>query len=386
MTLNDLATLAGEERFAICGDLVIGGTLIPGAVVVEDSRIAAIVPQPRKGNLPEATIAVDIVAPGLIDLQVNGGFGVEVGDDPAAIRHLSTCLPRTGVTAFLPTVITSPAAHYDAVFNAFVRVGPVPGARPLGLHLEGPFLSSDRAGAHRPDWIVQADEDLFNRLIASDALRLMTLAPERAGARDRIRRLRERGVLVSLGHTDAMYEDFVAGLDAGATMVTHLFNAMSPFEHRAPGVIGGALVDERVTGGLIADGVHCHPASLQLAVNAKGAARIALVTDMMAAAGMPPGTYSLGGRPVTVDETSARLPDGTLAGAVITLDAAIRYLVRATTATPAEAISMASEVPARLLGATDFGRLVSGSRADLALFDRSLQVVGTIIGGQGIIT
>lgn len=382
MTVNDLSTLSGQERFAICGDLVIDGTLIPGAVVVEDARITAIVPQPRRGNLPEQTIAADIVAPGLIDLQVNGGFGVEVGDDPAAIHHLSLCLPTTGVTAFVPTVITSPAAHYDAVFDAFSRIGHVPGARPLGLHLEGPFLSTTRAGAHLPDWIDQADDDLFNRLVFSNALRLMTLAPERPGATDRIRRLCERGVLVSLGHSDATYDDFVAGIDAGATMVTHLFNAMSPFEHRAPGAIGGALVDERVTVGLIADGVHCHPASLQLAVNAKGPARIALVTDMMAAAGMPPGTYALGGRPVTVDATSARLPDGTLAGAVITLDAAIRFLVGASTATPAEAISMASEVPARLLGAPDFGRLVPGYRADLALFDRSLQIAGTIIGGQ----
>jgi N-acetylglucosamine-6-phosphate deacetylase len=210
----------------------------------------------------------------------------------------------------------------------------------------------------------------------------MTLAPEQPGALDRIHRLRQHGILVSLGHTDATYEQFIEGIDAGATMATHLYNAMSPFGHRAPGVVGAALLDDRVTVGLIADGVHSHPESIRLAVRAKGPSRIALVTDMMPAAGMPPGKYEFGGQMVTVDGISATLKDGTLAGSVVTLDQAIRNVVAWTEASPAEAIGMASETPARLLGLIDTGRVEAGFVADLVLFDPDLKVEATIIGGQ----
>ena len=367
---------------AVRGQLAIAGRLERGAVVVQQGQIVDVVRDPRDGDLPEQVIDGAIIAPGLIDLQVNGGFGVEVGDDPAAIQNLSWRLPETGVTAFLPTVITSPPARYLRVLEALASSPAGPGARALGIHLEGPFLSTRRAGAHRPELIAAADQALFDALATWDGLRLMTLAPERACAGERIRRLRTQGVVVSLGHTDATYEELVAGIDAGATMVTHLYNAMSPFEHRAPGAVGAALVDDRVTVGLIADGIHCHRAAVRLAVRAKGAERIALVSDMMPAAGMPPGNYELGGQEVLVDEVSARLPDGTLAGSIVTLDQAVRNVVQWTEATPAEAILMATEVPARLLGLTDTGRIAAGCRADLVLFDDQLLVDATMIGGD----
>ena len=166
----------------------------------------------------------------------------------------------------------------------------VPGARVLGLHLEGPFLAPGKKGAHALDAIEAADDALFSELLAEESVRLVTLAPERAGALDRIARLVERGVLVSMGHSEATFEQFEAGIDAGARMATHLFNAMSQLDSRAPGAVGAALVDERVTVGLIADGIHTHPANLALTARAKGIGGIALVSDMMAAAGMPPGT------------------------------------------------------------------------------------------------
>jgi N-acetylglucosamine-6-phosphate deacetylase len=165
-------------------------------------------------------------------------------------------------------------------------------------------------------------------------------------------------------------------------MATHLYNAMSPFGHRAPGVIGAGLVDDRVTVGLIADGVHSHPASLQLAVRAKGADRIALVSDIMPAAGMPPGVYLFGGQQVTVDGRSARLADGTLAGSITTLDQALRNIVCWTDATPVDALRMAGEVPARTLGLSDRGRIVTGAIADIALFDDDLTVRVTIARGR----
>lgn len=370
------------EPFAVRGRLLLDGALAEGAVVVAAGRMEAIVRDPRPADLPSTTIEASIVAPGLIDLQVNGGFGVEVGHDPEAIRRLARELPRTGVTAFLPTVISSPASFYPGLFAAVAAASVAVGARPLGLHLEGPFLSPARAGAHRREVIAAASDRLFDDLLRSEAARLVTLAPERPGGLDRIRRLRERGVVVSLGHADAGYEAFVAGVDAGATMATHLYNAMSPFGHREPGAIGAALVDDRVTVGLIADGVHCHPASVRLALNAKGAERVALVSDMMAAAGMPPGSFTLGGQSVTTDPSSARLDDGTLAGSLLTLDQAVRNVVAWTGLGPATALRLASEVPARVMGMESRGRIAVGAAADLALFDDNLEITATIVGGD----
>lgn len=372
------------SRLAIRGSLLLGTRLRRGMVLIQDGRIAGI----QTGDQSSGTWGLvemrdaAYIAPGFIDLQVNGGFGVEVGEDPAAIRTLAGRLPETGVTAFLPTVITSPPDFYPKTIAAFQAARNAPGARPLGLHIEGPFLSPARHGAHRRDIIENAAPRLLETLLESEAVRLVTLAPERRDAPELIERLRERGVLVSLGHTNATYEQFEAGIDAGARMATHLYNAMSPFGHREPGAIGAALLDDRITVGLIADGVHTHPASLQLAVRAKGVRHIALVTDMMAAAGMPPGRYALGGQDVMVDRASARLVDGTLAGSLLTMDRAVRNMVQWTDATTIDALRMASKVPARLLALARMGRIREGNDADLVLLDEDLHVQMTIIKGE----
>lgn len=312
---------------------------------------------------------------------MNGGFGVEVGEDPEAFRRLAACLPATGVTAFLPTAVTSPPEFYAPLRRAFRSARGAPGARMLGLHIEGPFISPRRRGAHRQAVIDNADPALIDALLEDDIMRIITLAPERSGMREWIPRLRAAGVVVSLGHTDATFEQYVAGIDAGATMATHLFNGMSPFEHRAPGAVGAILTDDRVTAGLIPDGIHSHPASLQLAVRAKGVDRIVLVTDMMAAAGMGRGTYQLAGQTVVVDDDSARLESGTLAGSILTLDAAVRTMVRWAHVGIAQALRMVTETPARVIG-IDGGRIVEGGPADLVLLDDDLQVQVTIVGGE----
>ena len=189
------------------------------------------------------------MAPGLIDLQVNGAFGVEVGTSAEALRHLASQLPSTGVTGFLPTLVSSPAELYPRAFQAFEDARDAQGRRgPRAAH-RGAIPLAQRPGVHRLNAIDGASADTFEGWLGTEAVRLVTLAPERDGARERIRRLRERGIVVSLGHTNATYEEFVLGVDQGATMVTHLYSAMSGFLHRAPGAVGAALLDDRVTAG-----------------------------------------------------------------------------------------------------------------------------------------
>src|SRR6185312_13101684 len=374
----------GHNRFAVTGRLLVDGRLVPGALVVEGERIVE-VRTGAAGELPAPRLDAAIVSPGLIDLQCNGAFGFEVGGDAAALRALGARLPSTGVTSFLPSIVSAAPAHYRAVAIAFATARTGPGAAPLGLHLEGPLLSPVRAGAHAPPAIVAADatlDDVLDELCATGAVRLVTLAPERRGALVLIKRLVEAGVVVSLGHTDATFDQMIAGAAAGATLVTHLFSAMSPFHHRAPAAVGAALTDDRLTVTLIADGVHAHPAALSLALRAKGPAGIALVTDAVAAAGAPAGTYTLGGRTIVSDGESARLADGTLAGSTLTLDRAVRAMVALGGAQLEDALSMATAVPAARLGLADRGRLEVGRRADLVLWSADLQVASTVVGGS----
>jgi N-acetylglucosamine-6-phosphate deacetylase len=379
----------GGHNYAVLGRLLVGRELIAGAVVVEAGRIVEVRTgaAASSGALPVARVEAEIVSPGLVDLQVNGGFGLEVGGDAAALRALAARLPATGVTTFLPTVVSADAAHYRAVAAAFAAARGAPGgaaARMPGLHLEGPLLAPARAGAHAVAPIAAADATLdavLDELVGAGAVRLVTLAPERPGALARIRALRAAGVVVSLGHTDATFDQAIAGIDAGATLVTHLFNAMSPLSHRAPGAAGAALTDDRVAAALIADGIHVHPAALNVALRAKGPDRLVLVTDATAAAGAPPGRYALAGTPVVSDGQSVRLADGTLAGSALTLDRAVRVMVSLGGARMEDALAMASTVPADLIGLADTGRIAAGQIADLALWSANLEVTGAIVGG-----
>jgi N-acetylglucosamine-6-phosphate deacetylase len=373
----------GHNRYSVTGRLLVDGRLVSGALVVEGDRIVE-VRTDAVGKLPGPRLDAAIVSPGLIDLQCNGAFGLEVGGSATALRMLAERLPETGVTTFLPSIVSAAPAHYREAAAAFAAARTAPGASALGLHLEGPLLSPARAGAHDPRAIAAADatlDDVLDELMTTRAVRLVTLAPERRGAPALIRRLVEAGAAVSLGHTDATFDQMIAGADAGATLATHLFSAMSPFHHRAPGAVGAALTDERLTVTLIADGVHAHPAALNLALRAKGADRVALVTDAVAAAGAPAGRYALGGQAIVSDGESARLEDGTLAGSTLTLDRAVRVMVALGGARLEEALAMASTVPAARLGLDDRGKLEVGRRADLVLWSDTLEIVSTVVGG-----
>ncbi len=354
----------------------------PGHVAIEGDRITAVgagIPAAADRVFPEAT-----VIPGIIDLQVNGASGVDLLDcDAAAVSRLSDYLASTGVTAFLPTLVTAPAERISSALQA-IRTAHPTGAVVLGIHLEGPVLNHQKKGAHHPRWL-RAPGDPEVRAMYANALpdlRMVTLAPELPGTEALMDWLLRERIIVSVGHTEATYEQTAQAFAHGARMVTHLFNAMRPFHHRDPGVVGAAFDDPRCICGLIADGVHVHPAVVRLVYRMLGSERVALVSDAVAAAGMPPGTFTLGNRPIRVKAGDApRVEDGTLAGSVLRMDLAISNLTSWGIALR-DAVFSSSQVPARLLGATGRGALAPGLRADLVVLGRDGRAVFTLVGGR----
>jgi N-acetylglucosamine-6-phosphate deacetylase len=295
-------------------------------------------------------------------------------------------LQETGVTAFLPTAISWPAGRYGAFCEVLegVRSKNVTGARILGAHIEGPFLAPSRKGAHDPANLRPVDPGLLREIVSSGQVSIMTLAPELPGALDAIGALSEAGVVASAGHTDATYEEMSRAFDAGLKMGTHLYNAMSPLEHRAPGAVGALLTDDRVRAGIIADGVHAHVGALRVAYRSKGSRGLALVTDAMEAAGMPPGEYELSGRLVRLRDGAVRLPDGTLAGSALTMDQAVRNAADFLRVSLEEAVRMATQTPADILGLAKKGRISVGADADLTLLGPDGAVRETIVAGETV--
>jgi N-acetylglucosamine-6-phosphate deacetylase len=324
------------------------------------------------------------LAPGMIDLQLNGGFGYDFTGNPATLWEVAARLPRYGVTAFLPTIITCPSEVVRAAMEALHQrpVTNFAGAVPLGLHLEGPFINPVKKGAHNPQYILPPQADSALDWTLSNGVRLVTLAPELPGALELAARLLESGVVVSAGHSMASFEQAQAAFNSGVRYGTHLFNAMPAVDHRQPGLAGAVLADRRVVAGLIADGIHVHPAMAALAWKAKGSQGLNLVTDAMTALGMPEGFYKLGDRTVRVDAVSARLPDGILAGSILTLDQALRNLMAFTGASLAEVLPVVTGTPARLLGLERKGRIAPGCDADLVLLSPSGQVYLTMVAGE----
>jgi N-acetylglucosamine-6-phosphate deacetylase len=252
----------------------------------------------------------------------------------------------------------------------------------LGLHLEGPFLNPAKRGAHNLAHLRLPDVNAVAGWSPSNGVRLVTLAPELPGALDVVRVLREHGVAVSAGHSTATYEEARTGLEAGITYGTHLFNAMPPLEHRAPGLAAALLADPRAVAGLIPDGIHLHPAVVKLIWQSKGVAGVNIVTDAMGALGMPPGKYKLGDFEVTVDETSARLGDGRLAGSILSLDQAVRNFIAFTGCSLNEALETVTATPAKVLGLTERGQIAPGFVADMVLLTPDLRVVKTFANGK----
>ena len=381
----------GTDRpIVIIGASSPGGTRGPIAIRIEGGRIAAV--GPDAGALDDGMArrfdgAGLVVAPGFIDLQINGAAGHDLTTEPERVWAVGAALGRYGVTAFVPTLVSAGAAIIERA-RAASAAGPPAGyvgATPLGWHVEGPFLSPKRAGAHDPASLRPPDVAAVAGWSPETGIRTVTVAPELPGALDVIRMLVVGGVLVSAGHSAATYAEAKAGFDAGIRWVTHLFNAMAPLDHREPGLAGAAIEDPRVTIGLIPDGLHVHPALVSIVSRAVGVERLTIVTDAIAALGMDPGEHHLAGRKVRVHGGSARLEDGTLAGSVISLDAAVRNLAAYCGGDVAAALAAVTNVPASLLGITaDRGALRPGMIADVTLLTPDLEVVLTLAAGQVI--
>lgn len=358
-----------------------------GHVLIEDGRIAAV------GTEPIAADGTDVMdlggltlVPGFVDVHVHGGGGFSLCTrDPLEIASYAQWAVRYGVTSFLATVCATDIDEgVDFVRAAAAAEAVGTGANLLGINLEGPFVNPERRGALPNSWATKADEAALDRLLeaAAGKLRLITIAPELAGAGDLIHRALAAGVCVSIGHSDATFEVASAAFATGASHVTHAFNAMRPWHHREPGPLGAALKAPGVTVELIADGVHLHPATVDLIVRSFGQKRVALVTDAVTPAGLDSGSFQLGGQKARLEDGRITLPDRTIAGSVATMDGALRNVFAWNAAALADAIRMASTVPASVLRCGHRkGRIAPGYDADLVALNRDLTVKRTFVAG-----
>jgi len=371
----------------INGGIVAADAILSGAeITVEDGLVTAV----RSSRDPaHCDVELDLgggwLLPGLVDAQINGGGGVLFNDatNVEGIRAIGAAHASLGTTAFLPTLISAGAEHIVAALDAVEEAidAGIPGL--LGLHIEGPFINFERKGIHDAGAIRRIDAEMVALLARPRRGRvLLTIAPECCDDQA-IRQLTNAGVIVSLGHSNATYEEACAAIDAGATAVTHLFNAMSPLGHRAPGLVGAALDDPGCVCGLIADGVHVHPAAMRIAIAAKGCDGIMLVSDAMPSVGTDADSFMLQGKRIEVRDGVCRYSDNTLAGTDLDLAAAIRNLVALTGVSVPEAARMASTVPARLLGLErTHGSIAIGRRADWVHLDADLVPRTTWIAGE----
>jgi N-acetylglucosamine-6-phosphate deacetylase len=367
---------------SVVGRLVLDDRIAPGRISIEDGRITDVVLdyQPAADG--------PYLAPGYVDIHVHGWGGHDAMGDVAALDGMARALLARGVTSFLPTAVTAPLEELAAFAERVRRWmpgAPGDGAQPLGFNLEGPFLAAARRGAHDPTQLVHpADVPQSEVDPLVDYMRVITIAPELPGALELITWLRERGVAISVGHSAATLGEARAAYAAGATTTTHLFNAMTGVDHRAPGVAVAALLDDEVYSELIADGIHVDRAMWPLITRLKPADRLLLVSDAISLAGTGVGRGRIGGLEVEVVGQRVTLAGtSTLAGSVLSLDVAVGELVRSGVALP-HAVAAASRNPLAMLGIDDRGRLAVGQRADLVELDTELNVRRVMLAGEWI--
>jgi N-acetylglucosamine-6-phosphate deacetylase len=353
-----------------------------------DGEIVRLEPQVEGGNHTDGMI-LDArgcyLAPGFIDLQINGGFGYDFTANPETIWKVGEGLLPFGVTSYLPTIVTSPLGTIAAAQEVLLHGRPRKyfGAQPLGLHVEGPFLNPERKGAHNSRHLRLPNLQDYTQISRESGVLLVTLAPELPGAAVVIQALTTRGVTVSAGHSMATYEEGINAFDQGIRYGTHIFNTMPPFTQFKPGLVGALLDDPRPCVGLIADGIHVHAAVVRAIWGSVGPQRLTLVTDAIAALGMPPGRYEIGDLQIIVTERTSRLENGILAGSILTMDTAIRNLIDMTGCTIGEALQTVTTNPAEVIKmSAHLGEIAVGKRADLVLLNQEMEVLATICAGK----
>ena len=369
------------------GKIILPDSIVEGRALLFDEKIAGL-----SETVPEGAEIIDAkgryVAPGLVDIHIHGYLGEDTSDGSVeGIRKMAEGIVKNGVTAWLPTTMT---VSYDDLRHAFDAVRALmdkknnpKGAQIMGVHAEGPFINPSKKGAQAVEYIRPADAPFL--IENSDVIRIVTIAPEMPGALDCIREVTEKtSILVSMGHTAANYETAKAGIEAGVRHATHLFNAMTPLNHRDPGVVGASLADDRVSTELIADTFHISPDLFGLVAKVKGD-NLVLITDCTRAGGLEDGEYTLGGQPIFVKGIECRLADGTIAGSVLKLNNAIRNMRDHTSLPLEQIVRMASINAARCIGLDKTkGSLEAGKDADIILADENFAVSETIIAGETV--
>ena len=383
-------------RFKLRGARLVDAStdLAAGDILIADDTLAAVaasMPGPDHDGDPEMTaIPVDdmIITPGFLDAHTHGGGGFNLHtDDPAEIAAFAAWAPSTGLTSFLVAVVGAPDALPEPQIRAAVAACEQQGtgAEPVGVFLEGPYINVARRGAHLASWLRPPDLDEVNHLLELTAghLRLITVAPELPGAPPVIRRLVEAGATVSIGHSDATYEQTLEAIRLGVTHMTHCCNAMRPLYHRDPGPLAAVALAPQVMGELIADGVHVHPAMAAIVEKIFGPERLVVITDAQPGAGKEGATFEFAGQPLHVERGAARLVDGAIAGSVLTMDQALRNALRMMGVSLSEAVGMLTLNPARAIHLDERkGRLRPGYDADLLLFSSDLTLQATFCRGQ----
>jgi N-acetylglucosamine-6-phosphate deacetylase len=367
-------------------------------LVIEDGLIAEVSSRDSHASLAKATV-VDFgdaaLVPGFLDIHIHGGAGLDVmRASPAELPRLGRFLVSHGVTGYFATTVAAPldatCAALERLADAIEQMtkvnGDPPEARPLGIHLEGPFLSHKRRGVHPPEYLVEPTVPIFEKLwqAARGHVRMITIAPEIPGAMEVIAEAARRKICVSIGHSDAELPVARAAVQAGARHATHTFNAMRPLDHRNPGIIGEVLSDDTMTADIIVDGIHVSPEVVKLFLRAKGPERAVLITDAISATGMPDGRYQLG--PIQVDVKDGKATAGdSLAGSVLTMDRAVRNVTQFSNWTLAQAVRAATLNPAQAVGlSAKFGRLAVGTEASFVVLSSAGDVLKTIVGGRGL--
>ncbi|MFN2202874.1 MAG: N-acetylglucosamine-6-phosphate deacetylase [Caldilineaceae bacterium] len=389
---NTLHIRGGEipELFAQSGAGVPTASLTPGfrhsEVMIQDGRIAAVEPSLDGAPVPVLDARECLVLPGFIDVHVHGAVGYDTMDaSQTGLSEMAEFYAQHGVTGFLPTTMTAPHSDTLAAVINVAQCDPLPlcGARILGVHLEGPYISPAFPGAQKSENIREPSIAEFATLAEAGPVRMITLAPEQPGAHELIREARRRGVVAVAGHTNASYDELEAAVQIGVSQATHTYNAMSGLHHRRPGTLGAVLSDDRIYAQLIADNIHVHPAAMRILNRCKSVARTVLITDAIRATGMEPGYYDLGGQSVTVADGACRLNDGTLAGSVLTLEIGLANFAAAAGLSLGESWPAAGRSPAASLGlGEEFGSIEPGYWGDLTVLDHELGVVATVVAGN----